>query len=417
MISAQPSAGSSTYYGKLSINMTVPQIITANSITVLVGGKTLVAKSGHPNFSTIKDYLKEGSADVAKLASMFDIPKAIETRSNGSVVISGNTVFFNGAPLHNTLTARMLDMLAEGFNIDSLVAFLAKLMQNPSHRAVTGLYDFLAATNIPITPDGDFLAFKKVRDNYFDIHSGTIRNAVGDAPRVARNQVDEDPDRTCSHGLHVCSESYLPHFGSSYGNRIVIVQVNPADVVAIPRDYNNAKMRCAGYKVIGEVPAEAVSKTFNSSVMSEASFVTVGNDYNETSLLSSDQTEVIKDIYGVLVTFSYDEDAEGWNAAWVDTNDEDNEDFFEVVTLSEAVDDFIDSYMVEMTEYTAEVRWLDDDGELQIETVSIMGDPGDVPSNEEFTDKLGEDGTIGYDDAVGARVVNVTKGATNWRLD
>jgi hypothetical protein len=398
--------------------MTVPQIVTANSITVLIAGKTLVAKSGHPNFMAIKDYLKAGSADVAKLASMFDIPKAIETRSNGSVVIKDSTVYFNGAPLHNTLTTRMLDMLAEGFNIDSLVAFLAKLMQNPSHRAVTGLYDFLAATNIPITPDGDFLAFKKVRDNYYDIHSGTIRNAVGDSPRVLRNQVDEDPDQTCSHGLHVCSESYLPHFGSSYGNRIVIVQVNPADVVAIPRDYNNAKMRCAGYKVIGEVAAEAVAKTFNAPVMSEASFLPTSYITDETSLLASDQTEVIRDVHGVLVTFSYDADMEGWDASWSDADGNDQDDFFEVETLDEAIDEFIDAYMVEMSEYTAEVRWLDEEGELQIETVTVEGDVDYEPTEEEFTDKLSDESNdFSYDNADGARVVNITKGATNWRLD
>jgi hypothetical protein len=68
---------------------------------------------------------------------------------------------------------------------------------------------------------------------------------------VPRNCVDEDPDRTCSHGLHVCSFDYLPHFSHANGH-VVVCKVNPADVVAIPRDYNNTKMRVCRYEVVGE---------------------------------------------------------------------------------------------------------------------------------------------------------------------
>jgi hypothetical protein len=40
------------------------------------------------------------------------------------------------------------------------------------------------------------------------------------------------------------------------GNRVVIVEIDPRDVVSIPSDYNNAKGRCWKYKVVGEVPPE-----------------------------------------------------------------------------------------------------------------------------------------------------------------
>ena len=56
--------------------------------------------------------------------------------------------------------------------------------------------------------------------------------------------------QTCSYGLHFCSEGYLRHFG---GDRVVILKINPRDVVSIPTDYNNTKGRCCRYEVIGEV--------------------------------------------------------------------------------------------------------------------------------------------------------------------
>jgi hypothetical protein len=37
------------------------------------------------------------------------------------------------------------------------------------------------------------------------------------------------------------------------GDKIVILEIDPADVVSIPTDYNNAKGRCCRYKVVGEL--------------------------------------------------------------------------------------------------------------------------------------------------------------------
>lgn len=159
----------------------------------------------------------------------------------------------------NSLTNRVIDMVRAGdTGVTTLLNFLEKLMENPSRRAVNELYGFLQANDIEIADDGDFFAWKKVRNDYLDIHSGTIDNSPGANPRVARNMVDEDSTQTCSYGLHVCSKSYLPHFGNSMNSRIVKVKVNPKDVVAVPADYNNAKMRTAGYHVIGDVTGRVI---------------------------------------------------------------------------------------------------------------------------------------------------------------
>ena len=83
-----------------------------------------------------------------------------------------------------------------------------------------------------------------------------------------RNLVDEDKDRTCSVGLHFASFNYLQHFG---GSRIVVVKINPKDVVAIPSDYNNSKGRTCCYEVIEEVQMQGsvVEKELTQSYASE----------------------------------------------------------------------------------------------------------------------------------------------------
>ena len=135
-------------------------------------------------------------------------------------------------------------------------------MQNPSKRSVTELYGFLEKGNMPITPDGHFLAYKKVRADYRDCHTGTMDNSVGQIVEMERNFVDDDKDRTCSTGLHFCSRDYLNHFG---GERIMIVKVNPKDVVSIPSDYNDSKGRACRYEVISELEVDP-AQAFNHSV-------------------------------------------------------------------------------------------------------------------------------------------------------
>jgi hypothetical protein len=67
---------------------------------------------------------------------------------------------------------------------------------------------------------------------------------------MMRNQVEDDENVTCAKGLHVCSKEYLPHFG---GQNIVACEVDPKDVVSVPLDYNNSKMRVCEYKVVGVI--------------------------------------------------------------------------------------------------------------------------------------------------------------------
>jgi hypothetical protein len=78
-----------------------------------------------------------------------------------------------------------------------------------------------------------------------------------------RDDVDPDRNRTCSAGLHCCSQEYLPEFGCGAGNKIVEVRVDPKDVVAVPTDYNNTKMRVCKYEVLREITDFSNSLIYN----------------------------------------------------------------------------------------------------------------------------------------------------------
>src|SRR3546814_719521 len=107
---------------------------------------------------------------------------------------------------------------------------------------------------LPISPDGFILAFKRVKKDYWDHRTGeTFFHKVGAVLEMPRSECDEDPDRTCSSGIHFCSIDYLKKgpVGSS-DDPVMIVKIDPADVTAIPRDYNDTKGRCCRMEVVDE---------------------------------------------------------------------------------------------------------------------------------------------------------------------
>jgi hypothetical protein len=251
--------------------MSYPFIMQGNSITVVIGSKPHTISKSHITFQKVLDAIKAQDWNLVK--DIIEPVKVVLNYGKGNVSVQGEELFWKGKPMHNALTTRMIAMLQDGFPIEPLVNFMENLMTNPSKRAVTELYGFLEKNSLPITPDGCFLAYKKVRNDFLDIHSGTMDNSVGKIVEMERNEVDDNKDQTCSTGLHFCSQDYLPHFGNGYDSRVVILKINPADVVSIPSDYNNAKGRACRYEVVGEIgnDGDKIDNAFNKPVQSNAS--------------------------------------------------------------------------------------------------------------------------------------------------
>lgn len=244
--------------------MSYPFIMQGDNITVVIDSTPYTINKTHVVFERVKEAIKTGNWAV--LPDLVEPKTAVIKYASGNVSIDGSTFLWKGKPMHNVLSNKLIDMLKEGFPIEPLVAFMHNLMQNPSKRAVDELYGFLEKGNLPITPDGYFLAYKKVREDYKDCHTGTMDNSVGKVVEMDRNEVDDDKDRTCSAGLHFCSQEYLNNFG---GARTVILKINPRDVVSIPSDYNDSKGRACRYEVIGELAVDP-SKAFVKAVQDTA---------------------------------------------------------------------------------------------------------------------------------------------------
>ncbi len=245
---------------------------SSGTITIYLQGKTYNVDKTHKNYEAIKDALLV-SKRYADLPDLVDIAgslqKSIQATPNtkGVSVVNGQ-VMYAGEALHNAAVDQILYFLREKFDFSPLVNFLNWLVQNPSKKSLDNLYRFCDFNKVVITPEGFLLLYKKVRDDYMDIHEGRYSNKPGTVVEMPRNLVEDDPNITCSHGLHVASLAYMPHYGGS-GSRIVLVKVNPMDVVSVPTDYNNAKMRVCKYEVLSDYTNEVKQEDYATRVEPE----------------------------------------------------------------------------------------------------------------------------------------------------
>jgi len=235
----------------------IASIVNTTGATLVIGGDSFTVRRDHVSYPSIIEELN-GNRDPAKLRSLLDVKQAINTLTAGKVEVRDDKLYLNGEQVTTGLAKRIIELVKANENglAKPLIAFLENVANNPSFRAVRGLYDWLEKSDLPITDDGSFIAWKIVGPNFMDLYSGKFDNSPGKVVEVNRNEVDEDPNRTCSHGLHFCSTGYLPHYGRAEGNKVVMVKVDPRDVVAFPNDYNTAKGRACKYTVLSEVNRE-----------------------------------------------------------------------------------------------------------------------------------------------------------------
>lgn len=274
--------------------MSFPYIVQGSNITVVIGTTPHTVSKSHIAYNKLLNAIKSNDWDTVQ--DIIEPKQVVLNFGQGNVSIEGDKIFWKGREMHNALTKRMVAMIQEDFPVEPLVAFMENLMQNPSKRAVNELYGFLEKNTLPITPDGCFLAYKKVRGDYLDCHSGTVLNKPAiyltdaDNAKIAesagkrnevevevvdgvtivsmeRNLVDDDQNRTCSVGLHFCSKDYLNSFG---GERIIVLKINPSDVVSIPNDYNDSKGRCARYEIVDEIDKDKADEAFEKAVQAKA---------------------------------------------------------------------------------------------------------------------------------------------------
>lgn len=224
-----------------------------NIVMVVNNQPTVVNKNSHPNYMLIVDAIKNKDWQLA--ADLVVVEDKMKSYTNGDITIVDGVASYKGEQLPEALGKALSRMVDEELPYDHFVAFIENLYQNPSNRSIDSLYTFLEKWEMPITEDGCFMAYKSVDEEYMSRHAdqttgAKVRYMVGDVVTMPRNKISDDPAHACHQGLHACSFNYLQSWG---GKHLMLVKINPQNVVCVPYDCGHQKMRVCEMEVVSEV--------------------------------------------------------------------------------------------------------------------------------------------------------------------
>ena len=312
--------------------------VTPSDVTIIIEGKHKRIRKDSPDadlvIALVKQYnacniLTERVDIITKIEELCNPAKKIELNSDGRFEFDGNSAMYlkgTSDPIPEFLGKKLLEYIEKGLNVEALVNFWKNVLLNPDKAVRQQLFGFLEHNGHPITDKGYFLAYKAVKvARKYDVETGeevvrvsydedtgerieeVLNQAmsfkpyhsgahgmvvkVGTPITMPREECDSDPYETCSAGLHVGSMDYVHNFGYSDGV-ILEVLVSPRNVVAVPADYNNTKMRCCEYYPI------AITNGENENVYLESDYTAFDAAGMENDIVNYEESkrDVINEI-------------------------------------------------------------------------------------------------------------------------
>jgi hypothetical protein len=238
-------------------------IRTGNKLTVILpNGQPKTVTEGEAVYETVLEAIKSRNWD--SIPDLLDPKTAIYNFSDGLFEVIDGTVHVEGKSVPDGLSKKIIGFSKEGLPYKPLLNFWNKLQKNPSYRNIQGLFDFLDKNEYPITEDGDIIAYKGVNEDWTDCHTGTIHNYVGKTISMPRNEVNDNPNESCSRGFHCANFGYAWSYGSR--GHMIMISVNPEHVVSMPNAYDFTKMRICEYTILSEVKNEEKGNLYKPTV-------------------------------------------------------------------------------------------------------------------------------------------------------
>ena len=143
--------------------------------------------------------------------------------------------------------------------------FWTLMSLNTDEQCRNNLYWFLQLHGLKLAKCGFFVAYRNVdttkeKGIYTDHHSHSTRIKIGEVVTIPREQCDCNSNTECSRGLHCASAKWLKK--NYFGSVGLACLVNPADVVAVPKDSGYGKLRTCAY-----LPMEIIHYNNNDNVI------------------------------------------------------------------------------------------------------------------------------------------------------
>lgn len=277
----------------MAIKFNLIQNDEMGALTAFLKGNVYTADNTHASWSQLVSSVAtaDENTDLDALIRLFDPALAVQDyfkKVSERVSVSGGHVYVDGDEVDGGLSDHILRFMSEddGKRATALVNFLEKVMTNPNQHSRDQLYDWLSRYDFAINDEGNFLAYKGVynrssgnsvggtdEDMLDDserkypyesassgraivdgqVYNGRIPNGVGATVEMPRGDVQHDPSVGCHTGLHAGTWEYASTFTSG---PVLLVEINPRDVVSVPTDCDWQKIRTCRYTVVDVVEAK-----------------------------------------------------------------------------------------------------------------------------------------------------------------
>lgn len=227
-----------------------------SSVITFVGhAGTRTLTDENPHYFDVRSDLEDGNDPT----DWFDKVNTIIIDDARVEIDPTGKVKFQDEPVHENIGEVIMRYKREGRDTANLIKFMERLALNPSERSREMLFTWTEAKELTIDSEGFIIGYKGVGAKMLSVHSGTasvdgveitgqIPNFVGSVITMDRAKVEDDPNKGCSYGLHVGSYQYAQTYARS--GFLLEVQIDPADVVSVPRDSAFQKLRCCKYVVL-----------------------------------------------------------------------------------------------------------------------------------------------------------------------
>lgn len=252
-----------------------------SSLTIILGDGTIKSiGQDHPGFASILDALANKSSDDV-IRGLLDPANLIYVKTSQvseRVTLAGGTLLFDGDPIDGPLADFIINIAQNSDNTESYeawVKFMENLANNPSQESKDHLFAFMTSHGLTVNDEGHIILYKGVNEDGTSIHAGPgivngehmdghLPNEVGSVLEFPRSKVNANRGVACSTGLHAGTFEYASAFAQG---RLLTVAINPRDVVSVPSDHSNAKVRVSRYRVV-EVNEQ--DEAYNTPVWNEA---------------------------------------------------------------------------------------------------------------------------------------------------
>lgn len=195
-------------------------------------------------------------------------PRKVKLNRYGAFKASDGTYINIKLCKRPEVIAALADTRYTAVRMARLIQRLYTSRHNSRKRAM-GILNAIREADLPLTKDGDIIAYRYIKSDWTDAYTGKLDNSPGVTVKMPRCSVDERAWESASSGLHFSAYHWADSGSRNCNSRLcTLVQVQPEHVV-VQIDSNNQKFRCCEFVTLCAIDQESATRNFTDTIKAQ----------------------------------------------------------------------------------------------------------------------------------------------------